>query len=149
MDAQTFKSIQILAVNSIENPTYEDQFRFVCRWFSKTYSVPLNKVDEYTEEEILRAWFEEKFKEMLESGDDSQRKYYEEMRQNIIYEEELKGADKEDEDWVEEMQNQVKNDADNASQNLSLKDMEELNLLEIPEQGDLSDLSFSDDTDGE
>lgn len=145
MDSKTLKAIQILAIKAIENPTYEDQFRFICRWFSKTFSIPLNKVDEYSEEEILQAWFEERFKDMLDSGDDEQRKAYEEIRQNIIYEEELKEAEDEDEEWVKEMQRQVQEEQKNQeSQSLP----EELNLLDIPEQGDLSDLSFSDDIDG-
>lgn len=144
MDSKTLKAIQILAINAIENPTYEDQFRYVCRWFSKTYSIPLNQVDQYSEEEILQAWFEDRFKEMLESGDDEQRKAYEELRQNLIYEEELKEAEDEDEEWVKEMQQQVKEEQKSQeSQNLP----EELNLLDIPEQGDLSDLSFTDDID--
>jgi hypothetical protein len=142
VDSKTLKAIQILAINAIENPSYEDQFRFICRWFSKTFSIPLNKVDEFLEEEILQAWFEERFKEMLDSGDDEQRKAYEEIRQNILYEEELKTAEDEDEEWVKEMQRQVEEDQ-KKQQSQSLP--EELNLLDIPEQGDLSDLSFIDD----
>lgn len=144
MDSKTLKAIQILAIKAVENPTYEDQFRFICRWFSKTYSVPLNNVNEYSEEEILQVWFEERFKEMLESEDNQQRKMYEEIRQDVLYENEIKEVEDDDEEWVNEMRTQIeKKQKTEEFQNLP----EELNLLNIPEQGDLSDLSFSDDID--
>jgi hypothetical protein len=146
VDEKTLKSIQILALNAVENPTYEDQFRFICRWFSKTYSIPLNQVDQYSEEEILQIWFEDKLRDLLEDGGDEQRKAYEDARQNILYEEELQQAEDEDEEWVKEMKQQV--ELDNQKNQVSQEPTDELNLLEIPEQGDLSDLSFNDDIDG-
>lgn len=147
MDEKTLKAIQILALKSIEAPSYEDQYRYICRWYSKTFHIPITQIDNFSEEEILRAWFEERFRELATSEEAEQRKVYEETRNSIIYESELSEAENEDDEWVKEMEKE----ATEAQKNKELQDLpaefKELNLMDIPEKGDISDLISASDQD--
>lgn len=140
MDEKTLKALQILALKSIELPSYEDQYRYISRWYSKTFHVPITEVNNFSEEEILKAWFEEKFRDLASSEDEEQRKLYEETRNSILYEEELAEADKEDDEWVKEMEKEAGEDGKNKELQGLPNDFKELNLMDIPEKGDISDL---------
>ncbi|NBO99759.1 MAG: hypothetical protein EBU90_06485 [Proteobacteria bacterium] len=149
MDKKTLKAIQILALKSIEDPSYEDQYRHISRWFSKTFYIPLNQVDNFSEEEVLRAWFEEKLRDLSSSEDEEQRKIYEETRNSILYEDEIEEVENEDDKWVQEMEKEIKE----SQKNKELQDLpistEELNLMDIPEKGDISDLVSMSEQDEE
>lgn len=140
MDEKTLKAIQILALKSVEAPSYEDQYRYISRWFSKTFHIPITEVNNFSEEEILKTWFEEKFRELATSEEEEQRKIYEETRNSIIYENEITEAEKEDEAWVKEMQKEAEESEKNKELQELPNNTEELNLINIPENGDISDL---------
>lgn len=57
-------NLQRIAMNSVENPTYEDWLRRIRRWFSKEYSTPLLQVEEFEDEYVILAYYEHIFEEM-------------------------------------------------------------------------------------
>lgn len=149
MDEKTLKAIQILALKSVEEPSYEDQYRYICRWYSKTFHVPITEVNNFPEEEILKIWFEERFRELVTSDDEEQRKIYEETRNSLLYEEELADAENDDDKWVNEMQKEIEESQKNKELQDLPDNLEELNLMDIPEKGDISDLVSMSEQDEE
>lgn len=60
-----FEGIQLIALQKVLSPTYEDFLDRTRRWFSKTYSTPLYQVSkQFDDQYILTCYFEEHFIEM-------------------------------------------------------------------------------------
>lgn len=67
MDTALLRAIQAIALRGIVDPTPESQVRYVCRWYSKTFSTPLHVVyGEIPLEDIFLAFFEERYRELDE-----------------------------------------------------------------------------------
>ena len=102
MDARTFRAIQLLALQAVEDPTYENFYDRVCRWYSQTYATPLREVSGMPDEEVLRVYFEETFREQYSSSDEHVAKQYDDMRVTLLYESDENEAAA-DEAWEEQM----------------------------------------------
>jgi hypothetical protein len=77
IDAKYVKELQVLALQAVESPTWEDWYRRLCRWYSKEFSTPLAEVYGLAEEEVIRAYHEDQFFAMKQNTDteDGQLKY--------------------------------------------------------------------------
>lgn len=57
--------IQTVSLENVINGTdLEYQLRSICRWYSKSFSVPLPQVSEIPIDEVLLAYYESKYEEM-------------------------------------------------------------------------------------
>jgi hypothetical protein len=146
MDYETLRSIQLLALKSVEKPTYEDFYRKVCRWYSTKFSTPLTEVEDMAEEHVLRHYFEDNYSALYESDESESKQAYERVRESIIsdmYEQEE--AAKEDDDWVEQMKREVQGEA-KTFDDQQKQAMENPNLLkEESVQGETEIPLFNDD----
>jgi hypothetical protein len=87
MDIETLRRLQILALKAVEQPSWEDFYRKICRWYSKTFYTPLPQVLEMSELEVLRTYYEEKYDEIyqVKDKDNITKDMYEQMRNSILY----------------------------------------------------------------
>jgi len=87
MDAETLQKLQILALKAVEQPSWDDFYRKICRWYSKTFHTPLPQVLEMSEMEVLRTYYEEKYDEIyqIKDKDNITKNMYEQLRQSILY----------------------------------------------------------------
>jgi primosomal protein N' len=58
--------IKKIAIANVVSPTTEYFYRYVCRWFSKTFHTPLQDVYEAPFDQVLLAYFEESYESMSE-----------------------------------------------------------------------------------
>ena len=107
--------LQILAIASVEDPSWEDQYRGICRWYSKEYATPLHIVEQELDRmQVLRHYYEDAFKRLSDSQDENQQVKYEEIREKILYgaksEAELAEETAEDDDWADQMIRDIEQD---------------------------------------
>lgn len=99
--------IQILALKAVEDPSFEDIFRRIQRWYSHQYHVPINQIDSISDEELLQAWFEEQFLALKNNENEALRQEYENLKKSIIFQEEyrslLEQIEAEDEAFLEQL----------------------------------------------
>lgn len=69
------KALQIRALGNVilDDDDHEYRLRFVFRWYSKTFSTPLHKVEELPLVDVLTAYFEEKYEGMGEEELETER----------------------------------------------------------------------------
>lgn len=79
MDIKKYKEI---ALANIINPNNEYYYRFVCRWFSKTFHTPLNQVYNMPIEEIFITYFEETY-EKINNTENGESEIFTEMMMAI------------------------------------------------------------------
>jgi vacuolar-type H+-ATPase subunit I/STV1 len=107
MDAEQFKAIQVLAMDAVVNPTYDSFYRNVCRWFSEKFNTPLMDVEDMAPEYVFQHYWEDQFQaiKMGESGDQK----LEEIKAEILAtEEEIKEAEAGEDDWIRQLEQEVK-----------------------------------------
>lgn len=63
------KEIKEIALANVSDPTNEYYYRFVCRWFSKTFYTPLPDVYSLSVDEVLLAYFEEGYEKLSQTED--------------------------------------------------------------------------------
>jgi len=62
-----YDALKLLALRAVMKPDAEAQYRSICRWYSKTFHTPLHAVDELPEEDVLTAYFEDRYEDMEEA----------------------------------------------------------------------------------
>lgn len=107
MNAEILKSIQILALDAVENPDYDAFIRKVQRWYSKEFSTPLIQVETIDLIHVLQAYYEEKFGEAYQPDDTHSMEVFERIKHSICFPEEIQQVEKEDEEWAKEMVNRI------------------------------------------
>jgi hypothetical protein len=139
MDPITFNSIRVLAIRAVEQPGYRDFIEKVQRWYSSRYHVALPDVEAVPETKLLRVYFEETYREMRDSQDEQERKWYEEVRRAVF--DAFNGSDDandaSDDAWVADLERRA------AEEKIKDKAVAEAvappNLTDgIPEQGSVS-----------
>lgn len=63
------KQLKEIALANVTDPTSEYFYRYVCRWFSKTFHTPLIQVYDIPQEQVFLAYFEEGYEKLSESED--------------------------------------------------------------------------------
>lgn len=61
-----FQAIKTIAVSNVVNPDEEYFYRFICRWFSKTFATPLMEVYSLDPHTVLLHYFESRMEGMDE-----------------------------------------------------------------------------------
>jgi hypothetical protein len=137
IDETTLRSIRILALNSVENPGWEDFYRKICRWYSREFSTPLKEVEKMSEFDVLLTYFEDKYEEMATSPVEEVKKNLEYIKEVLIFGEKiLEEKESEDDKWAAEMAEQLKHEQQKDKQKQS--DIQnEPNLLNIEDRFDL------------
>lgn len=108
MDDELIKSIKVLALKAVEHPTFDDTMRHLARWYSETYHYPLPEAYKLPDEELLRTWFEVKYRGLRESHDEKELEEYDQTKDALLYEHEVETTELEDEDWAKEMIETIK-----------------------------------------
>ena len=67
------RALQVKALGSVLKPDYDYLLRKVYRWFSRTYATPLDQAYEIPIEEVLQAWFEERYEGMDEADREEEK----------------------------------------------------------------------------
>lgn len=109
MDEQELRSIQVLALRAVEEPSYEDIYERICRWYSRSFSTPLAEVREMAEADVLRVYFEEQYLEAYTSTDEKDAKRYDDIRDRLLADpDDVAASEMDDEAWVRQMAEEVK-----------------------------------------
>lgn len=137
MKQSVLKALQLLAFKAIEEPTWDDFYRGVCRWYSKTFHTPLHEVDKLPKVRVMREWYEDHYQELFNSDDEKKVDRYHELKEQLLYEEELAQRELEDAEWEEQMAEEVA-----AAQSQGIQDLETVSLRDnepnlIAEQGNI------------
>lgn len=103
MDARTLRNIQILALDSVENPDYDAFYRRTCRWYSEKFSTPLPDVMALDTVHVLQTYYEERFTTSYVPDDEKQMEVHNRLKVAIIYPDEVAEAEAEDEGWEKKM----------------------------------------------
>lgn len=99
--------IQIIALASTESPDWKAEYRKICRWYSKEFNTPLDRVEwdlDYVH--VLTHYYETVFGMMEKSESEEGQLEYEDMRTRIIGgidSTELSRRDQEDDEWEAQM----------------------------------------------
>lgn len=107
MKPALLEALQLLALRAVESPNWDDFYYSVCRWYSKTFHTPLHQVRSVPKADVMRAWYEEHYEELLNSEDDKKVERYHEIRDSIVFKEELAEREQEDAAWEQEMIDEV------------------------------------------
>jgi hypothetical protein len=131
MDAKTIKNLKILAVRDTINPSYESQYRSICRWFSTTFSVPLPEVEAMPDEYVLRHYYEHIYGELYASENKNE---FIKIAYTLLpgAEAEIEEIAEEDDEWEKQMLEDLKKEQEKEM--ASQKHQEKPNLNEEPEQ---------------
>jgi hypothetical protein len=78
-----YRAIERQALASVEEQNGEWFMRYICRWYSKTFSTPLDSVLDQPEEEVLLAYFEDKFENLVFSSDEEDQEKLREWRRSL------------------------------------------------------------------
>ena len=120
------RQIQILALLATEQPNWEAIYRSICRQYSKTFNTPLHTVEnELSEEYVLQHYYENIFYDLYNDPADIDHSKYEKIKQDIIDPEAAKKAEDEDEEWVKEMEEELKEqqgDVEPENPNINIED---------------------------
>ena len=134
MNEKDFKAAQILALRSVEDPTFEDTFRRIQRWYSNQFHIPLDRIDTVPDEEIVRAWFEDRFTIMKNSPDEKVRGEYEMLKDSILFEKDEQAEASEDDEWEKQMLEEIKKEQ-------GLNSPQDPNLDNTPDHVNLNDIA--------
>jgi len=79
-----FRALEIRALRAVEERDGEWFYRYVCRWYSKTFSTPLADVYSIADDDLFQVYFEEKFESMALSDDDADAERLKEIKQSLL-----------------------------------------------------------------
>lgn len=149
VDSEVIKALQLIALQAAEDPTDEQFYRGVCRWYSEKYATPLHQVEDMDYYYVLQHYFEENYNELKSSTDKDANHQYDEIKTRLLYPEELKKKQEDDDDWVKKLEEEAKAQEakDNPKQSKDLSNQtntptEQLNLpneLKLPDSGSYSE----------
>jgi succinate dehydrogenase flavin-adding protein (antitoxin of CptAB toxin-antitoxin module) len=141
-----FEDLQKLALLSVLRPDYDAWMRRVCRWYSKTFQTPLDRVEALPIDYVLQHYWEsvyeelegpeqsDKLQELLESPDDRKLRL---ERERI-----------EEDEFVAAVQEEVDKDIVKNKKNIkkAVKGIEKLALKPPPPPDDSIEMRFVDES---
>jgi len=136
--------VQIIAMSSVENPTWKSQYRSICRWFSREFSTPIDVVENDLDVVyVLTHYYESSFSQLKESGSEDSNTKYEEIKDELLLsrmpESAVLAAEAEDDDWEAEMQAEI------AESLRKQKEKEEVEKKEVDTAEELKDPNLNDE----
>jgi hypothetical protein len=131
IDAKHIRNIQILAIKAVEQPTFDDWYRKVCRWYSVKFSTALPDVSSIPANDVLQAYYEELFDAMYSSVDEEVKQRYAEVRKVILEPAAAQDEEQSDEDWEKEMLEEIAEENKKIGVVLPAQDP---NLSKVPDQ---------------
>jgi len=140
------KEIQILALSSVEDPDWDYEYRKICRWYSATFSTPLERVEtELSVLHVLRHYYEDAFSKLKDSSNEDSRDNYELIKDRIINgiepEEVIAAKEAEDDEWEKEMLREIE---ENNKEIEKLEPPKQVNSPELLKNPNIEDeLEFS------
>ena len=106
MDNSTLRALRILAIQSVEDPTYEQVYAKICRWYSREFHTPLPEVEKMAEEMVFKVYFEDKY-QSLAKGSEEEQAQYKKDRYEIVTDKRLEDLEKvvaqQDDDWIADL----------------------------------------------
>jgi len=145
IDEQTLRAIRIFALQSAEEPTTEQTYAKICRWFSEKFSTPIMEVEGMDAEYVMRHFFEDRYQTLYE-GDDKQHQKYQEERVLVLEPEKAEEEQSAKEDWIDDLlqEAEAQNTTDTANKNNILQeDPDLLNLIDakykLPDSGNIGE----------
>lgn len=107
IDEKVLRAIELLGLQAAENPTDEDVYDNICRWFSTTFSTSLPEVEALDQIYVLKHYFADKYIQLYGSSDTASIAAYDKLRRQILNpgsENEMKESDDE---WIKKLENEV------------------------------------------
>jgi hypothetical protein len=148
MDKDTLKAIQVLALQSVEDPTYEDFYRSVCRWFSKEFSTPLTEVQEMGDEYVLSHYYETMYAEVKDATGEQSAENYNALKASILLNEHEKTAtEMDDEQWAKELNDELAKQTEKAMSS-AMAEIDE-HIKTVQQGGETFEGFIDDDADDE
>jgi len=101
------KALRVIALAQADSYTFDAWYKSICRWYSREFHTPLNKVEELSPEHVIRTHYEDLFWK-LKTGDQTQRDAFEDMIDQILVEDspevqaEVQEAEADDDDWYQQ-----------------------------------------------
>ena len=146
LDDKMLRAIRILALQATEEPTSDQTYSKICRWFSREFSTPLKEVEDYAVEYVLQHFFEDRYQSLYESSDAKNAGKYLKEREEILDPEGAKAQEEAHESWVDDLmkeaEEQNKAVASKDSNNLE-KPQEFPNLIDnrfkLPDSGNIGE----------
>lgn len=108
MNSALFLAAQVRALKAVESPSYEDTFRRIQRWYSEKYHVDITRMDTIPDEEVLQAWFEDRFLALKNSPDEKANEEYETLKRSILHRDDEAKEESEDDDWERKMLEEIR-----------------------------------------
>lgn len=108
LKAEFIRALHILALDAVECSDYESWYRSICRWYSREFHTPLKEVLEYSDEFVVKTYFEDNLWRTKNSDTDRAEEIYEDLKYRITTPpEELAELEEEDDEWADEMIAQI------------------------------------------
>ena len=147
MDHESLKALQVIALKAVEDPTYQDFYDRICRWYSKTFSTPLAEVRQLADTEVLSTYFKETYYELAMDDSDDSLKKYQELRDSVlnVYDGTEIQKELQDDDWAAQVAEELeaehaKEVALESATNAPVESVNDLNLLDKEGQVTFNDL---------
>lgn len=115
MNLEEIKNIQLHAIHAIENPSWDFQYRGICRWYSEKFHTPLHTVEwDLPPREILCHYYEDLLNDLYTSHEEDSKQRYHELRNEILYPGEMSEHHQEDDDWAASLAQELAEEAAEA-----------------------------------
>lgn len=108
----SLEQLHLIALAAVEEPTWKDQYRGICRWYSREFHTPLKVVEEELDQlHVLMHYYEDSFEKLYRSDNEESRQKYEAIKEDALRsqmpEGELTQAEREDEEWEQQMLREI------------------------------------------
>lgn len=111
MDSGLLQWVRILALKSVESPTYEDFYDSICRNYCEKFHTPLHQVYELDQVFVVKQFYASQLAALYFSSEESDKAQYEKMREQILAKPGtplVAGEEAEDEDWVKKLEAEMR-----------------------------------------
>ena len=140
----SLEHLHLIALAAVEEPAWKDQYRSICRWYSREFHTPLKVVeDELDQLHVLMHYYEDSFEKLHRSDNEESRQKYEEIKESAMRsqmpEGELTAMEKEDEEWEKQMLREI--EAEEKARKAKEKPVTKKDTLEKPNLED--EIEFS------
>ncbi len=112
---ETLKALRVIALAEADQKSYDAWYKSICRWYSEKFHTKLLEVLDYSEDFVLKTYFEDVFWTMkraadqsLDAEDDSAYMRFEQLIQDSLIDSdavsqaEIEEIEAEDDDWYEQ-----------------------------------------------
>lgn len=107
---ENINNIRILSLRSAVENDFETWYSSICRWYSRNFYTPLDKVEEMAPEVVLKVYYDDTYFKLASATDEESKKVLQEEIITLVYyknktaEDEKKELSEEqaDEEWYQE-----------------------------------------------